>query len=96
MLVTSLCTGTILLAAAGLTAGRPCTTHHGAKAELAKRGGVVKDARVVDDGDLVTAAGIVSGLDLALHLVRRELSADLAVAIENVLEYQARGTVWVR
>ncbi|MEV7627691.1 DJ-1/PfpI family protein [Actinoplanes sp. NPDC089786] len=96
VLVTSLCTGTILLAAAGLTAGRPCTTHHGAKAELAKRGGVVKDARVVDDGDLVTAAGIVSGLDLALHLVRRELSADLAVAIENVLEYQARGTVWVR
>lgn len=96
LLVTSLCTGAILLAAAGLTDGRPCTTHTGAKAELAKRGGVVIDARVVDDGDLVTAAGITSGLELALHLVRRELGAPVAVQVENVLEYEARGTVWAR
>jgi len=94
--VTSLCTGAILLAAAGLTDGRPCTTHTGAKAELAQRGGVVIDARVVDDGDLVTAAGITSGLELALHLVRRELGAPVAVQVENVLEYEARGTVWAR
>ena len=79
LLITSLCTGAILLAAAGLTNGRPCTTHTGAKQELANRGGVVKDARVVDDGDLVTSAGITSGLELALHLVRREISAEVAV-----------------
>ena len=54
----------------------------------------MKNARVVDDGDLVTAAGITSGLELALHLVRREVSADLAARVEQVLEYEARGTVW--
>ncbi|WP_306215388.1 DJ-1/PfpI family protein [Actinoplanes sp. RD1] len=96
LVVTSLCTGAMLLAAAGLTNGRPCTTHTNAKQELAGRGGIVKDARVVDDGDLVTAAGVTSGLELALHLVRRELGADLAVRTENALEYQARGTVWTR
>jgi transcriptional regulator GlxA family with amidase domain len=94
LVISSLCTGAILLAEAGLTTGRPCTTHGGAKRELAERGGVVKDARVVDDGDLVTAGGITSGLELALHLVGRELGSDLAVRIEGVLEYEARGTVW--
>jgi transcriptional regulator GlxA family with amidase domain len=92
--IASLCTGAILLAAAGLTTGRPCTTHSGAKAELTARGGLVKNARVVDDGDLVTAAGITSGLDLALHLVKREVNADIAVRAEEILEYQARGLVW--
>ncbi|MEU5270032.1 DJ-1/PfpI family protein [Streptomyces hygroscopicus] len=59
--VTSLCTGALLLSAAGLTKGRPCTTHHGAKADLAAQGGIVKNARVVDDGDLVTAGGHLLG-----------------------------------
>jgi len=94
LIVTSLCTGAILLAEAGLTDGRPCTTHTCAKQELAARGGVVKNARVVDDSNLVTAAGITSGLDLALHLAHREVSADVAVRAEEILEYQARGTVW--
>ncbi|OLR91958.1 DJ-1/PfpI family protein [Actinokineospora bangkokensis] len=92
----SLCTGALLLSAAGITRGRPCTTHHGAVADLRAQGGVVKDARVVDDGDLVTAGGITSGLDLGLHLVKRELGADAAVHVETMLEYQARGTVWTR
>lgn len=94
--VTSLCTGAIILAAAGLVTGSPCTTHTGATAELAARGGVVKNARVVDDGDLVTSAGVTSGLDLALHLVKREVGGDIAIRAEEVLEYQARGTVWSR
>lgn len=92
--ITSLCTGAILLGAAGLVAGRPCTTHRGAMAELESQGGVVKEARVVDDGDLVTAGGITSGLELGLWLVRRELGAEAAVGVESMLEYQARGTVW--
>lgn len=92
--VSALCTGVMLLAAAGLTAGRPCTTHHRARADLERQGGVLKNARVVDDGDLVTAGGVTSGLDLALWLVRRELGADAAVGLEEMLEYEARGTVW--
>ncbi|MGW6983991.1 DJ-1/PfpI family protein [Streptomyces sp. NPDC054932] len=94
--VSAVCTGTMLLAAAGLTGNRPCTTHHMARPELAKQGGLVKNARVVDDGDLVTAGGITSGLDLALWLVRRELGADAATGVEARLEYEARGTVWTR
>ncbi|MFI8440588.1 DJ-1/PfpI family protein [Streptomyces rochei] len=92
--VSALCTGVMLLSAAGLTTGRPCTTHHRARADLEKQGGVLRNARVVDDGDLVTAGGVTSGLDLALWLVRRELGADAAVGLEEMLEYEARGTVW--
>ncbi|BAU80962.1 transcriptional regulator araC family protein [Streptomyces laurentii] len=92
--VAALCSGVVLLSAAGLTKGRPCTTHHKVKADLEQQGGLVKNARVVDDGDLVTAAGITSGLELALWLVRRELGADPAVNLEQMLEYEARGTVW--
>ncbi|MBD3005473.1 DJ-1/PfpI family protein [Streptomyces sp. 5-10] len=92
--ISSLCTGTMLLSAAGLTKGRPCTTHHVAKADLEEQGGVVKNARVVDDGDLVTAGGVTSGLELSLWLVKRELGAEVATGVESMLEYEARGTVW--
>lgn len=92
--IAALCTGVILCAAAGLTRGRPCTTHRGARADLERRGGILKDARVVDDGDLVTAGGVTSGLELALWLTRRELGADPATKLEAMLEYEARGTVW--
>ncbi|WP_323445521.1 DJ-1/PfpI family protein [Streptomyces yaizuensis] len=90
----AVCTGVMLCSAAGLTRGRPCTTHHRARADLERQGGVLKNARVVDDGDLVTAGGITSGLELALWLVRRELGADAATGIETMMEYEARGTVW--
>ncbi|WP_405453544.1 DJ-1/PfpI family protein [Streptomyces erythrochromogenes] len=94
--VAGLCTGVMLLSATGLTRGRPCTTHHKARPDLEREGGVLKNARVVDDGDLVTAGGITSGLELALWLVRRELGADAATGLEAMLEYEARGTVWTR
>ncbi|MBM7171225.1 DJ-1/PfpI family protein [Streptomyces sp. G44] len=92
--VAALCTGVMLLSAAGVTRGRPCTTHHKARAQLQEQGGVLKNARVVDDGDLVTAGGVTSGLDLALWLARRELGVDAALGLEAMLEYEARGTVW--
>ncbi len=94
--ISALCTGTILLGEAGLLAGRPCTTHHLTRADIVERGGVLKDARVVDDGDVVTATAVTSGIDLALHLVRRELGADLAGRVENLIDYERRGTVWER
>lgn len=92
--IAALCTGVMLLSAAGVTRGRPCTTHHKARTDLERQGGVLKKARVVDDGDLVTAGGVTSGLDLALWLVRRELGVDAALGLESMLEYEARGTVW--
>ncbi|GAA2128840.1 DJ-1/PfpI family protein [Streptomyces synnematoformans] len=90
----SVCTGAILLGAAGLLRGRPCTTHHGAFEALESYGGVLTRARVVDDGDLVTSGGITSGLELGLWLVRRAFGPDAALDVERMLEYEARGTVW--
>jgi transcriptional regulator GlxA family with amidase domain len=86
----------MLLAAAGLTQGRHATTHHVAREALRATGAVLVDARVVDDGDLITTGGITSGLDLALWLVEREAGAALALELERHLEYERRGTVWRR
>ena len=86
----------MLLAAAGLLEGRPATTHHTALADLRAAGADVVEARVVDDGDVVTAGGVTSGLDLVLWLVERHFGPALAVAAERELEYERRGTVWRR
>ena len=92
--VASVCTGAMLLAAAGLLTGRPAITHHVAIDDLKAAGAQVIHARVVDDGDVVTAGGVTSGLDLVLHLVERNWGAAVALAAERELEYERRGTVW--
>jgi transcriptional regulator GlxA family with amidase domain len=92
--VASVCTGGMLLAEAGLTDGRAATTHDGALDDLAASGADAVDARVVDGGDLLTAGGITSGLDLALYLVEREASAEVADAVAKELEYERRYDVY--
>jgi transcriptional regulator GlxA family with amidase domain len=94
--IASVCTGAMLLAAAGLTRGRHATTHHVAREALRASGALLVDARVVDDGELITAGGVTSGLDLGLWLVEREAGAELARQIEHHLEYERRGPVWRR
>jgi transcriptional regulator GlxA family with amidase domain len=89
-----ICTGVMVLSAAGMTRGRPATTHTGAKTDLATQGATVINARVVDDGTLITGGGITSGLDVSLWLLERFLGAKLAQRAETVLEYERRGTVW--
>ncbi|EMA39307.1 DJ-1/PfpI family protein [Halococcus hamelinensis] len=91
--IAAVCTGGMILAAAGLLDGRPATTHHGALADLRDTDAAVVDARVVDAGDVLTAGGITSGLDLALWLVEREASADIAEAVADELEYERSGEV---
>jgi transcriptional regulator GlxA family with amidase domain len=92
----SVCTGAMLIAATGLLAGRPATTHHHAIEDLRGMGANIVQARVVDDGDIVTAGGITSGLDLALWLVERFVGSQLALQVEADMEYERRGTVWQR
>jgi transcriptional regulator GlxA family with amidase domain len=94
VLAVGICTGTMVLSAAGRTRGRNATTHSKARPDLADQGTTVIDARVVDDGDLITGGGITSGLDVALWLVERFLGARLANQVETFLEYERRGTVW--
>jgi uncharacterized protein (DUF427 family) len=81
------CTGVMLLARAGVVGGRPATTHRSARDELAATGARVLDQRVVDDGDLVTAGGVTSGIDLGLRLVERFAGPELAEREATRLEY---------
>jgi transcriptional regulator GlxA family with amidase domain len=79
----------MLLAEAGLLTGRPAITHHSAIEDLKGFGvNVIEGARVVDDGDLITAAGVTSGIDLALHLVARELGTEAAQAAADEIEHR--------
>jgi len=96
VMMASVCTGAMLLATAGLLKNRAATTHHGALEDLAAAGAQVIRARVVDDGDVITAGGITSGLDLTLWLVERFFGPQTAHTLEESLEYERRGTVWRR
>jgi transcriptional regulator GlxA family with amidase domain len=90
----SVCTGAMLIATAGLLNGRHAITHHQAIEDLRASGALVINARVVDDGEIISAGGVTSGLDLALWLVERYYGPEMALSIEERLEYQRRGTVW--
>ncbi|WP_338693209.1 DJ-1/PfpI family protein [Streptomyces sp. Q6] len=92
--VATVCGGSLVLALAGLVEGRPVTTHHLGLDLLDATGGRAVRARVVDDGDLVSGAGVTSGLDLALHLLEREIGPRVAHAVEELFAYERRGTVW--
>ncbi len=88
--MTSVCSGALVFAAAGLLRGRPATTHWGALGELAEldRTTVIDPAaRFVDDGDLVTSAGVSAGIDMALHLVRRLAGVERAREVRRYIQY---------
>jgi transcriptional regulator GlxA family with amidase domain len=88
--IASVCTGSMLLAAAGVTDGRRAVTHAAAVDELRESGAEVVDARVVDDGDLLSAGGVTSGIDLALYVVEREFGREVADRVATVIEYERR------
>jgi transcriptional regulator GlxA family with amidase domain len=87
-ILAGVCTGTMLLATAGVVAGRRATTHHDAWEDLAAAGAQVVRDRVVDDGDLVTCGGVTSGIDLGLWLVERFANPGLADGVARALEYR--------
>ncbi len=90
-LVASVCTGALVLAAAGLLAGRPATTYWDAFDELAELDpSVLVDtyARFVDDGDVVTSAGVSAGIDMALHLVARLETVAIARQVKRAIQYE--------
>jgi len=89
-LVTSVCTGSLVLAAAGVLAGRPATTHWASLERLKALDPTIDvrgSARYVDDGDVVTAAGVSAGIDLALHLVARLSSHARAAEVRRQIQY---------
>ena len=95
-LMTSVCTGALVYAAAGLLADRPATTHWASLdllAELDPSIEVRPDARFVDDGDLVTSAGVSAGIDMALHLVDRLAGIDRAREVRRAIQYDPQPPV---
>ncbi|MFF7382109.1 DJ-1/PfpI family protein [Streptomyces griseoluteus] len=92
--VAAVCGGSLVPAMAGLLEGRHATTHHLGLDLLDATGAHAVSARVVDDGDLVTGAGVTSGLDLGLYLLEREVGPRIAHAVEELFAHERRGTVW--
>jgi transcriptional regulator GlxA family with amidase domain len=85
---TSVCTGALLLGAAGLLEGKRATSNWLALDELPKYGAeVVAGGRWVEDGKTITAAGVTAGIDMALHLVGREAGPEVAEAVQLGIEY---------
>jgi transcriptional regulator GlxA family with amidase domain len=92
-LMTSVCTGALVYADAGLIDGRPVTTHWRAFDELRPLGSDIEprpDERFVDDGEIVTAAGVSAGIDMALHLVGRLGSPEQAREVRRYIQYDPR------
>lgn len=92
----SVCTGGMLLAAAGLLTGRNATTNRNAYHELRAYGVNVIEQRVVDDGDRVTAGALSAGMDLGLWLTERELGAERAAEVAAGIDFSLRSPVWRR
>lgn len=89
-LMASVCTGSLVYAAAGLLTGRRATTHWASLNLLAELDPTVVtdvDARFVDDGDLVTSAGVSAGIDMALHLVARLSDVERAREVRREIQY---------
>jgi transcriptional regulator GlxA family with amidase domain len=89
-LMTSVCTGSLVYAAAGLLRNRPATTHWASLDLLAETDPTIdvrRDERYVDDGDIITSSGVSAGIDMALHLVRRLAGEDRARDVRRVIQY---------
>ena len=89
-LMTSVCTGALVYAGAGLLHDRPATTHWANFDELLAIDPSIeadKESRFVDDGDVVTAAGVSAGIDMALHLVARLHSKERAKEVRRGIQY---------
>lgn len=89
-IMASVCTGSLVYASAGLLAGRPATTHWGSIDALTEADPTIDvrlEDRFVDDGDVVTSAGVSAGIDLALHLVARLAGVERARQVRRGIQY---------
>ena len=95
-LMTSVCTGALVFAAAGLLRDRPATTWWGALDHLAELDPTIEvrpDDRFFDSGEVVTAAGVSAGIDMALHLVARLHSVERAREVRRYIQYDPQPPV---
>ena len=86
-IVTSVCTGALVLASAGLLEGRQATTHWAYAGMLERLGATYVRQRWVEDGKHITSAGVSAGIDMALHFVERLTNADISRLVQLAIEY---------
>lgn len=84
---TSVCTGSLILGAAGLLEGKRATSNWLLLEQLREHGADPVGGRFVEDGKILTAAGVTAGIDMALHLVAREAGPEIAQAVQLGIEY---------
>jgi transcriptional regulator GlxA family with amidase domain len=89
-IVASVCTGSLILASVGLLEGRPATTHWVAPGILERYGARYRRTRWVEDGNVITAAGVSAGIDMALYLVARLTDEETARTVQLDIEYDPR------
>ncbi len=95
-LMVSVCTGALVYAAAGLLAGRPATTHWESLELLSGLDPTIRvrpEVRFVDDGDVITSAGVSAGIDMALYLVARIAGDDRAREVRRAIQYDPQPPV---
>ncbi|MCU5707430.1 DJ-1/PfpI family protein [Bacillus wiedmannii] len=92
-IVAGVCTGGMLLAASGILNDKKATMHHLAQSEMSEYGAEFLPCRIVDQGNVITARGVTSGLDLGLWITERFASPKIAAAVEYRMEYERRGVV---
>ena len=92
-IVAGVCTGGMLLTASGMLNGQKATMHHLAQGEINKYGAELLPYRIVDQGAVITARGVTSGIDLGLWITEKFASSKIAAAVEYRMEYERRGVV---
>lgn len=95
-LMTSVCTGALVFASAGLLSGKPATTHWAYLQQLPELDANIElrpDDRFVDAGNVITAAGVSAGIDMALHLVARLHSPERAAEVKRYIQYDPQPPV---
>ncbi|MGE6345709.1 DJ-1/PfpI family protein [Bacillus mycoides] len=93
-IVAGVCTGGMLLAASGILNDKKATMHRLAQNEIRTYGAEILPYRIVDQGDIITARGVTSGIDLGLWITERFANPKIAAAVEYRMEYERRGVVW--
>lgn len=83
----AVCTGAFIIASAGLLKGKSATTYHTAFDELSKMGVVVKKSKVVKDDKIITGAGVSSGIDLGLYILKELFGGTIAQQVSEKIEY---------
>lgn len=86
--LSSVCTGSLIIASTGLLKGKQATTYHTAFDELSEMGVMAKKSKVVQDGKIITGAGVSSGIDVGLYLLSKLFDESIAQQVSDKIEYK--------